>query len=84
VVQARDVFDLALLLSSAAEAKRALRAERDTLPRAIERAMDVSFDDYRGQVVAYLHPDHAPMYASREAWNALQNRVVEMLEQAHT
>jgi predicted nucleotidyltransferase component of viral defense system len=81
-VQARDVFDLALLLSRTTDVRRALEAERETLPRAIERAMDVSFDDYRGQVVAYLHPDHAPMYASRQAWDLLQNRVVEMLEKA--
>jgi hypothetical protein len=44
--------------------------------------MEVSFDQYRGQVVAYLDPAHSPMVASREAWDVLQSRVVEMLEKA--
>jgi hypothetical protein len=81
-VQSRDVFDLAMLFSRLPDARRALRPDRKTLPQAIERALDVSFDDYKGQVVSYLHPDHAPMYASREAWDLLQARVVETLEQA--
>ena len=81
-VQARDVFDLAVLLTRAGGRLDALRADRATLPQAIERALDVSFDDYRGQVVAYLHPDHAEQYGSRDAWNALQMQLVSALEKA--
>jgi predicted nucleotidyltransferase component of viral defense system len=81
-VQARDVFDLAVLLSRAGETTDALHAERAILPRAVERAMDVSFDEYRGQVVAYLHPDHVERYGSREAWNLLQTQVGSALEKA--
>jgi hypothetical protein len=82
VVQARDVFDLALLGARIGDASSDLHAEGSTLPQAIERAMEVSFDQYRSQVVPFLHPDHAPMYASREAWDVLQARVVGLLEQA--
>jgi predicted nucleotidyltransferase component of viral defense system len=81
-VQARDVFDLALLGSRTTDASRALQSERDLLPLAIERALEVSFDQYRGQVVAYLDPADSPMVASRDAWDVLQSRVVEMLEKA--
>ena len=81
-VQARDVFDLALLFARAGGGTAALSAAQEVLPRALDRAMDVSFDEYQGQVVAYLHPDQAAMYASREAWNLLQEQVVETLERA--
>jgi hypothetical protein len=82
-VQARDVFDLAMLLGRVRDPQRALEEERTALRAGIERAMDVSFDDYRGQVVAYLHPDHAGMYGSRAAWDALQARVIDALEKAN-
>jgi predicted nucleotidyltransferase component of viral defense system len=81
-VQARDVFDLALLFSRTGGSTDALRAERAIVSRAIERAMDVSFDEYRGQVVAYLLPDHAEHYGSRKAWDLLQAQVVASLERA--
>jgi hypothetical protein len=83
VVQARDVFDLSMLLTRAGEsAGEALSPERSTLARAIERAMDVSFDDYRGQVVAFLDPAGAGAFGTREAWDALQTQVVALLERA--
>jgi hypothetical protein len=81
-VQARDVFDLAVLLNRAGGAGDALAPKRSVLPQAIERAMDVSYDDFRGQVVAYLDPDHAEHYGSHAAWDALQSQVVGMLEAA--
>ncbi|MBI5549705.1 MAG: nucleotidyl transferase AbiEii/AbiGii toxin family protein [Deltaproteobacteria bacterium] len=82
IVQARDVFDLAVLFTRAGGKVDALASERAILPLAIERAMDVSFDDYQGQVVAYLAPEYAVTYQSREAWDALQAQVIEALERA--
>ena len=82
VVQARDVFDLAMLLGRAGGGRDALSTERSILPKAIERAMDVSFAEYQGQVVAFLEPHHLAEYSSREAWDALQTSVVENLERA--
>jgi hypothetical protein len=83
VVQARDVFDLGVLLNRAdSDAPRALHRIRERLAGAIERVMEVSFDQFQGQVVAYLDPDHADMYASRAAWDALQSQVVDELERA--
>ena len=84
-VQARDVFDLAVLFSRAGErATAALRPLAASIPKAIERAMDVSFADFQGQVIAFLDPAHSPMYASRDAWNALQTQVVEALQKGAT
>jgi len=77
-VQARDIFDLNLLL-----ARPGVQPAGDLAPmaaQAIERAMEVSYDQYSSHVVAYLLPEHAALYDSRAAWEAMQLRVVEFLE----
>jgi hypothetical protein len=79
-VQSRDVFDLAWLFARAGGHTEPLTSIRDHIPRAIERAMDVSFDEYRAQVGAYLKPAELDAYGTREAWDAIQTRVVELLE----
>ena len=82
VVQARDVFDLGVLFARSGGEVDALRPIRNVLPRAIERAMDVSYAVFRSQVASYRRPDHLDAYGSREAWDALQTRVVDLLEKA--
>ena len=82
VVQARDVFDLGVLFAKAGGKVDALQSTRSDLPKAIERAMDVSYADFKSQVASYLQPDHLDTYGSREAWDALQMQVVDLLEKA--
>ena len=82
VVQARDVFDLAVLFAKSGGNVEALQPIRPVLPKAIERAMDVSYDDFKSQVVSYLQAEHVDTYGSREAWDALQMQVVDVLEKA--
>jgi hypothetical protein len=41
--------------------------------------MSISFDEYRARVVAYLDPEQAPPYASRAAWDAMQEGVIGRL-----
>ena len=81
-VQARDVFDLAVLIANAGGRVEALRPVRAKIPKAIERCMEVSYGDYKAQVVSYLKPDQIDALGSREAWDALQSQVVEFLEKA--
>lgn len=81
-VQARDVFDLAVLLSRAGGRVDALRPMRAQIPKAIERAMDVSYDDFKAQVASYLKPEHLDEFGTRQGWEALQARVVDALETA--
>jgi hypothetical protein len=55
----------------------------DLRPRAqaaIDRVWEVSFSAYRGQVVAFLEPEHADALGSRESWEAIQLQVVTALE----
>ncbi len=79
--QARDLFDLNLLLSlPSASQLDFLDAVQRWLPAAIERALGLSFDDYRSRVVAYLHPDQVELYSGRSVWDAMQAAVVSRLE----
>lgn len=79
--QARDVFDLALLLARPDAAKLSLdEAAKKWLDEAIDHAMGLSFDEYASKVVAYLEPSHAEVYAGSEAWEAMQEDVVARLE----
>jgi predicted nucleotidyltransferase component of viral defense system len=82
VVQARDVFDLGVLFARSRAKVDALQSIRSVLPKAIERAMDVSYAEFKSQVASYLRPDHLDTYGSRDAWDALQMRVVDLLEKA--
>jgi predicted nucleotidyltransferase component of viral defense system len=77
--QARDVFDLALLLDAGVSIKRASADVRSNVPRAIENAIDVGYDAFAGQVLAYLEPEYQEGYRARRVWEDLQQRVVTSL-----
>jgi len=81
-VQAREVFDLAVLIARAGGRLDALRRMRAQIPKAIERAMDVSYGDFKSQVASYLKPEQLDEYGTRQAWDAMQAQVVEGLEKA--
>ena len=42
--------------------------------------MDISWDAYRSQVVAYLDPTQAALYEEHGAWDAMQEAVVARLD----
>ena len=79
-VQARDIFDLDLLLAKTGGTVSADEELMRLLRPAIERAWALSYADFQAQVVAYLEPEVAEQYASRDAWEAIQLRVVAALE----
>jgi predicted nucleotidyltransferase component of viral defense system len=78
--QARDVFDLDLLLR-----RRAIspgEVDADVLAEAAERAFELPFDAYRDQVLAYLEPEVLELYGGTEAWERMQTTVAGHLEAA--
>jgi len=79
--QARDVFDLSLLLArpEAANLKPA-RAQESWLSAAIEHAMSISYDAYQAKVVAYLDPEQVVLYEDRATWDHMQATVIARLE----
>lgn len=79
--QARDVFDLSLLLARPDAANFAPdEAAKKWLTAAIDRTLGLSFDAYASTVVAFLEPSHAELYADRSAWDAMQEDVVARIE----
>jgi hypothetical protein len=50
------------------------------VPAAVHRVWELTYADYRGQVIAFLEPEHADASGSREAWEAMQLQVVTALE----
>ena len=77
--QARDIFDLKLLLDSGAGKTPPAKGVRGNLTRAIENAMGVGYDAFAGQVLAYLEPEYQSHYRERRVWKGLQEQVIEAL-----
>lgn len=78
--QARDVFDLDLLLR-----RRPLpvgEVDPDVLTEAAERVFDLPFDAYRDHVLAFLESDVLELYDGAEAWERMQTFVAGSLEAA--
>jgi predicted nucleotidyltransferase component of viral defense system len=80
VTQARDIFDLKLLLDGGAGRERLPAEFAADIPRAIENALTIGFDEFSGQVRAYLAADYQDFYGSRKVWEKLQHEVVSALE----
>lgn len=78
-VQSRDVFDLKLLMDAGAAAHPLLPAAVKHLAAAIENALEVDYDAFAGQVLAYLEPEYQDHYGNKKAWNELQEQVVNGL-----
>lgn len=72
--QARDVFDLDLLMQGLRSLPQLPTDLHSDLEKAIETAMSVSFEDYKGQVVAYLADEYQADFGSKDSWNTLQER----------
>lgn len=75
--QARDVFDLDLLLRRHQPSAGSL--EPRILEKAVERALELPFDAFRDQVLPFLEPDAAALY-DPAAWEQMQTFVAEALE----
>lgn len=77
--QARDVFDLDLLLRQRQLSAGAL--EPQILTDAADRALQLPFAAFRDQVVAFLDPDAVELYDNQGAWEQMQAFVAEKLEE---
>lgn len=76
--QARDIFDLDLLLKNKSLTK--LKFTEEEKKKAIENTMSVSFTDFQGQVVAYLMTEYQEYYSNEKVWSDLQESVLKYLE----
>jgi predicted nucleotidyltransferase component of viral defense system len=79
-VQSRDVFDLKLLLD-AGGAERPLSSQATAhLAAAIDNALQVDYDAFAGQVLAFLEPEYQQYYGDRKVWAELQEQVIDGLQ----
>lgn len=78
--QARDVFDLELLLRRRSLPSGAL--DPTVLDGAANRAMELPYAAFRDQVIPFLEPDAVELYDSEEAWAQIQTFVADALEAA--
>jgi hypothetical protein len=78
--QARDVWDLEhLLRTTPVQPGPFTNAERKTVAAALDRALGLSFDVYRAQVVPFLEAAHQELYGTRSAWERMRELVVDRL-----
>ncbi|MFI4978162.1 MAG: nucleotidyl transferase AbiEii/AbiGii toxin family protein [Solirubrobacterales bacterium] len=75
--QARDVFDLDLLLRRQALAARAIDSQ--ILARAAERGLALPFEAFRDQVLPFLEPEVAELYDTPASWEQMQLFVTDTL-----
>lgn len=80
--QARDIFDLNLLLARPDGPTAVEKASKSQLPVALEHALEIGYDQYAAQVVAFLDPTQRELFESRDAWDTMQHAVVTSLEAA--
>jgi predicted nucleotidyltransferase component of viral defense system len=79
-VQSRDVFDLKLLMDEGGAERPLPASAAANLTAAIDNALAVDYDAFAGQVLAYLEPEYQDHYGNKQAWNELQEQVVNGLE----
>ena len=78
--QARDVFDLDLLLHRYPLSAGTFASK--VLDRAAEQALALPYAAFRDQVLPFLEPDVAEDYSDPEAWASMQTFVAGELEAA--
>jgi predicted nucleotidyltransferase component of viral defense system len=78
--QARDVFDLHLLLEAGLKSADGLSSDtKQDTARAKENILAMDFSQFKSQVVSYLEPEVQAHYDSEETWDAMRWRLIEAL-----
>ena len=78
-IQARDVFDLHLLLTSGVDPAALYKKAEKYIEKAKDNVWAVSYDTFKSQVVSCLHPDYQAQYSSPELWDSMILTVVQAL-----
>ena len=78
-IQARDVFDLHLLLTSGVDPAATYNQTVKYIDKARDNAGNMSYAMFKSQVLSYLHPEYQAQYSSPELWDDIILTVVEAL-----
>ncbi len=78
--QARDIWDIEHLLRTTNADPRPLTPRlQKALEVAIDRALTLSYDVFKAQVVPYLAPEYQDLYGTADAWARICETVVDRL-----
>jgi hypothetical protein len=80
VVQARDVFDLHVLLPYVAAAHPLDLPEGRSMAEVEERALSIGFEVFKSQVLSYLPPDLQARYDAPGVWETLVLETLDRLK----
>ncbi|HSX11099.1 MAG TPA: nucleotidyl transferase AbiEii/AbiGii toxin family protein [Chlamydiales bacterium] len=81
-VQARDVFDIQLLLNAGVQFQFLPNTLREKIDIAIENTLSIEFSEFKARVVVYLMDEYQDYYNSPQIWTDIQTKVISTLEQA--
>lgn len=80
--QARDIFDLNLLLDAGLLANTALAGTRqEDAARVRENILAVDFGQFKSQVLSFLESDLCSRYDSEDLWDRIRLRIIEALNE---
>jgi predicted nucleotidyltransferase component of viral defense system len=77
--QARDVFDLDLLLRHHREVIHGGQLAPALVEAALERLFELPFEAFKDQVVVFLDPEAVELYDDPGSWEQMRNYVAERL-----
>jgi hypothetical protein len=80
--QARDIFDLNLLLNAGVDRNISNDKLKNQIKEAESKVMSITFDVFKSQVLSYLHPDYQNQYDSPSVWDDIVLKVVDALNEA--
>ncbi len=78
--QARDIFDIKLLIDQGAKPKGLSTEIKQHLDHAIENIRTIDMATFKSQVVGYLLSDYQSYYTSPKIWAQIQNEVIGILK----
>jgi hypothetical protein len=76
--QARDIWDLEHLFRACGADPRPFAAAA-SIATATERVMDMPYAAFKSQVVTFLAPEHQELHGTPEAWQRIQDLVLQRL-----
>ncbi len=80
ITQARDIFDLNLLLNSGAKFEFGSNGRvKERIGEAVSNARSVKFDIFKAQVLSFLPLEYQVQYDSESVWDDMVLHVVEAL-----
>ena len=77
--QARDIFDLNLLLNSGVDSRLENATLKSRLGEAQSNMMAINFVAFKSQVLSFLHPDYQLQYDSPVIWDDMILKIGEAL-----